>query len=596
MNTAMLVKYLIPTIADPIVLGTITFSDATTADIIDSEGNYFLSETEARDAVTGAGKTYTDVVKVDIGPNCQELENEAFRNVSPYLWDPSQGVDLSNATGLTKIERSVFNSWRTANTTGDLVIPETVQLIGVDSLGGSCYDTDCCGFADRGVFSYWENMTHGVNFGTNSQLTHISCFAFRDWVLADMASNLVIPKTVEVIGNQCFEDWRSMTKGVEFQAGGTQPLELKPGSFSRWDSANMSADLYIPARISVLDSAFPDWESNTKGVVIDPSTTLTVIGDNSFRNWFLADMASNLVIPDSVQNIEYGAFQNWNAMTKGVDLGSGIVSTDSFAFSGWSSANMASDLVIPSSMTTIGGYSFQNWSSNTKGVDFTSASSLVTIGNRSFAGWINADMSSDLSIPSNIQFLEFGAFYNWNAMTKGVNFNGNTNITSIPERAFANWYNADMSSDLVIPSNVVNIGDISGYSPDYRTFCNWTSMTKGVDMSSCASLETIGNHAFYNWTSANMTELVIPANVTEIGAGAFQNWNSMTGTLRFLGLVPPLFVELGTNIRYQFANWAAPIDVFVPTGADLTTWKSALGVGNIGNFASINGVPWASIP
>ena len=587
MNTSMFIKYFIPIVDDDVVLAILTFNDASTNNVVDRDDNMSLSQIEAISAVTDAGKSITNVNHVAIASECTTIEDYAFKNVTPNNWNPSNGVNFTSATNLQYINRSSFNSWTSATMSDNLQIPESIISMG---------QNDNTGDADRGVFSYWTSMTKGVEFGSNSQLKYIGFACFRDWTSANMTANLQIPKNVETIDNQCFEDWTSMTKGVEFQAGGTSALTLGSGLFAGWTLADMTSNLSLPQRLAVLNGGvFKTWSSMTKGVEFDSGTSITSIGDYCFAAWTNADMTTNLVIPNSVQIIDYQSFADWTSMTKGVTLGTGAQTLGNSCFRSWTNADPSADIVIPSSVQTIDNYAFRNWTGCTKGVNF-SGSSLININDRCFENWTNADMASDLSIPVSVQFIEFGSFAMWSSMTKGINFNNNTTMTSIIKRSFSGWSSANMASDLVLPKNLTTIGDSSGFTPSYGAFSGWSSMTKGVDFNGTTTLATIGRFSFYQWSSANMTELVIPASVTTIDVGAFEGWSSMTGSLRFLSVTPPTLISSGSYYR-QFYGWASSINVFVPVGANLSTWKSVLGVSsNVGSFASINGVPWASIP
>jgi len=127
-------------------------------------------------------------------------------------------------------------------------------------------------------------------------------------------------------------------------------------------------------------------------------------------------------------------------------------------------------------------------------------------------------------------------------------------VTSIGNNAFYGWSSA---TSLVIPDSVTSIGNYAFYG--------WSSATSLVIPDSVTS---IGNNAFYGWSSA--TSLVIPDSVTSIGNYAFQNWSSCNdiyshrttpataGTSAFAGLKTGcrIHVPAGSAAAYRAAtNW-----------------------------------------
>ena len=90
---------------------------------------------------------------------------------------------------------------------------------------------------------------------------------------------------------------------------------------------------------------------------------------------------------------------------------------------------------------------------------------------------------------------------------------------------------------IIIPESVTSIGDWAFY--------NWTSNNQPLVIPN--SVTSIGNYAFYRWTSNNQP-LVIPNSVTSIGDQAFQYWSSNNQPL----VIPNSVTSIGVD---AFSGW-----------------------------------------
>ena len=90
---------------------------------------------------------------------------------------------------------------------------------------------------------------------------------------------------------------------------------------------------------------------------------------------------------------------------------------------------------------------------------------------------------------------------------------------------------------VIIPQGVTTIGNYAFY--------NWTSNNQPLVIPN--SVTSIGSSAFYNWTS-NKHPLVIPNSVTDIGLGVFQDWEANNQPL----VIPDSVTSIGS---YAFRNW-----------------------------------------
>ena len=110
---------------------------------------------------------------------------------------------------------------------------------------------------------------------------------------------------------------------------------------------------------------------------------------------------------------------------------------------------------------------------------------------------------------------------------------------SIPNNniVFQQGFEIENESGIIIPNSVTSIGDYAFY--------NWTSNNQPLVIPN--SVTSIGSDAFYNWESNNQP-LVIPNSVTSIGRNTFEHWQSNNQPL----VIPNSVTSIGES---AFANW-----------------------------------------
>jgi hypothetical protein len=92
-------------------------------------------------------------------------------------------------------------------------------------------------------------------------------------------------------------------------------------AFMRWNSANMSSNLVIPANVTSIETeAFREWLVNTKGVTFMRSTPPT-FGGNVFTGWNYWTSGGRTGIPITVQplvgNTTPSAYSAWKVALTG---------------------------------------------------------------------------------------------------------------------------------------------------------------------------------------------------------------------------------------------------------------------------------------
>ena len=265
---------------------------------------------------------------------------------------------------------------------------------------------------------------------------------------------------------------------------------------------------------------------------------------------------TSVTIPNSVTEIGYYAFYGcggvtdytWNARNcsyngnmptsniERVSIGNEVEILPSNFVSG----SKITSVSIPNSVTTIGEYAFRYCSSLTS---VNMPNSVTEIGNYAFS---YCSSLTNLNIPNSVTTIGSYAFSYCSGLT---NVTIGNSVTSIGDNAFLNctsltsvnisdleawckisfsnatanplyygqhlYLNGDEVTDLVIPNSITEIGNYA--------FSDCSSLTS-VNIPN--SVTTIGEYTFYNCSS--LTSVTIGNSVTTIGDYAFSNCSSLT--------------------------------------------------------------------
>lgn len=291
----------------------------------------------------------------------------------------------------------------------------------------------------------------------------------------------------------------------------------------------------------------------------------------------------DLVVPDGVTSIGYGAFNDLSSLTS-VTIASSVTSIGERAF--FDCTSLAS-VTIPESVTSIGKDAFA-WCSSLTSVSIPN--SVTSIGQDAF---VNCTGLTSITIPDSVTTLDW-VFRGCTGLTA---ITIPSSMTSIGEMAFSGCTGL---TSVTIPNSVTSI--------NRKAFANCTGLTA---ITIPDNVTSIGEEAFSGCTSLN--SFSFPNNVSRIGNNAFLGtaWLSdhpegvvYVGKVAYLykGSMPPdenIVIEEGTETISEslFAGRSELASVTIPNSVTtignhafsactgLTSLVIGNGVLSIGNYA-----------
>ena len=265
---------------------------------------------------------------------------------------------------------------------------------------------------------------------------------------------------------------------------------------------------------------------------IEISSGITSIG-SAFQ--YCYELTGELVIPDSVTYIGYGAFRGCSGLTS-IIIGSGVTSIGESAFEDCTSLT---SVIIPNSVTSINDYAFIRCSGLTS---IVIGSGVTSIGTNAFSGCTSL---------TSVYISDIAAWCN-------ISFSGYANISSNPLSNRCNLYlNNELVTDLTIPDSITTINDYA--------FSGCESLTS-VNIPD--SVITINDWAFYG---CNITSVTIGAGVTSIGKNTFGYCKDLGSITCYAPTAPSIQYTTFQAVRYLYGVSGT---LYVPSESDYSSWMS----------------------
>ena len=484
----------------------------------------YPEKTILKSGVCGENMTWTlyEDGLLDIQGSGAMFEYSSSSPRAPWYENRADITSIMIEPGVTFIGNYAFSG---CSGLTDVTIPVSVTGIGSAAFS-SCNLLTAVYIHDIGTWC-------GISF--ENDVSNPLSFAHNLYINGELVTDLVIPESVNEIGNYAFYNCACLTS-ASIPSNTRIGVQAFRGCEGLADSDGFiivnhilfgfvskgKTIVTIPSGVtSIGERAFYECKG-LKRVTIP--TGVTSIGKYAFYN--CSDLIT-VTIPSGMTSIGKHAFYNCRSLTS-VTIPVGVTSIEYGTFQCcWSLTNVT----IPVGVTEIGNYAFEDCMSLRS---VTIPVGVTSIGGSAFDGCIKL---TDVTIPVGVTSIGGSAFQNCSSLTS-----------------------------VTIPSGVKRIG--------HYTFYNCSSLTSVTIPTGLTSIEF---SAFENCSS--LTALTFPESLKSVSSDAFKGCTALT-EIRFLGPAPGIysssFSGVTANAYYHADDTTWTADARANYGGTLT-WVSYSG-------------------
>lgn len=509
-------------------------------------GTTFSLSVAAAEKTTASGLTYT------------EKGSEAV--ITGYSGS-AEGVVIPDKIGSLKVTRIDAEAFKDCKLKY-ISIPVTIEKIGKDAFKG-CYTLKTVDIKDIGA---WCEIEFANEYACPTIMTYAElCFegvAIKSLYIPDGTTKIgayafygnhsiekvFIPQSVKSIGEMAFrsaykikdvycistdETWEAMTSKVPMFLRDAADVWLINPKETATDGLKYTEE---NGKITITG-----YEGNLYKLQIPAEIDgkpVVKIAENAFNR---KDTLAEVIIPDTVKDIFYGAFLDCKYLVK-VNIPEGVKVIQESTFE---NCNNLGNIDFPKSLQEIDIHAFGSCHGITK---INVPQGATAIKGSAFENCINL---KEINLPDTIISVSYSSFMNTAYCNDESNWQGNALyagkcLLKVNEaikgkltvcegtKVIGSYacYECPELTEVVLPESVVSIGSSSFYKCEklkkinipegvteipYNAF-NWCSSLESVYLPS--TVQEIGDGAF-NWCNA-LKEINIPDGVTKISSGAFE--------------------------------------------------------------------------
>lgn len=459
------------------------------------------------------------LTQITIHSSVESIGVSAFNNCQKL-----QRVNFNEECNISEIQAHSFENCYKLN---NFEVPNSVEVIG------------------EMAFSNCKNL-QSISFGEQSIVEKFSDEAF---VGCNKLEEINIPKSLVSINDGAFKACKNLTTVTVPE----DSMLVNIGDMAFYNCDNLTAVTFGNYGVlrEIGDSAFYDCD-RLSTVDFGAYSTLKKIGEKAFYD---CDELFSITIPIDVTEIDNGAFLNCYRLVEVNDLSMALnlelgasdnggvaryakevvsiidydskIASDSDGYVTYVDGATVSligyvgdqaDVVIPLEITEVNGYAFYK-NASLKSLDFERNTRVNAIRESAFE---SCSRLETVNLPQTVMNIGRNAFKNCKAV-KSINYDAR-NCEDMTEDTHA-FFSVGTNTTGV----VVQFGESVQKIPDYLFYSlGSTPRIKTVKFSESddAVLEEIGKYAFKN--ARYVSQLSIPASVSQMGEGAFENSGIVT--------------------------------------------------------------------